>query len=1395
MESALQTARKSPTSRIVKSGEKGMSMQKAAPMAVHIPKPIPHNQIKVGRRDDSFEREANTTADRIMSTGYILPGAGSGGMGGAGSGGMGGAVATRTAGAAVAARTAGTGGTASAYGAHGSRTGTNLNPTREAVVQRKSQSQRMTVVPSSIISDEKKLQRKTSSSSGSDHQELPPKFYTTLQASQGGGHGLNTTTANFMNTAFHTDFSQVRIHTDAGAIKMNEQLHSEAFTHKNHIYFNSGKYQPESHSGKHLIAHELTHVVQQGYAGKGVSTDQQIQPSWLSAIGNAIDAAEDFVSDTIQAGIHKFLQVASQVIQKAPGYKALRVVLGHDPITGEQVAFNGHNFIEAGLDLIPYGKKIGEKLNELGALQQAEQWIDTKVSQAKELLGTIAGKISSFIRNIDLDQLKSPIKLLEHAASLIADGILAVTHFALTAGIELVNIIKKFLLKLLVNFIQKNTRLYPLLTVILGHDPVTGLEVTKNGTTILNAFILISEDGEQQKAEMLENGAFQKAAKWIDGAITLFSGAYQEVITGFHTIWDNASIEYLINPFDTFQKIYNIFLPPISRVLKFIGQVAITILKFIKDALKKKITTEAKKHQGYPLLTVLIGEDPFTGESVPRSIENLMHGFMSLMDNGEEQFKQMKESGAIARAEKQINTAVDALHFTKEYIVGLFMKLWNSFSIKDLFHPFEAFIKIVATLLAPIKRLIAFVVEIIKIAVHVILEIMQFPFDLIESIMSKVKQAFDTIKKDPVGFLKNLLRAIKEGFTQFFRNIGRHLLDGLKAWLASELKDAGVTAPTDFSFKGILGWVLDTLNITLDTVWKKIEKKIGAEKVAKVKAMVDKLDGAWTFIKDVQQRGLIAVWEKIKEKLSNLWDLVLDFIKGWMIDKIIEKVTVKLLSMLDPSGIMAVVNSTIAIYKAIQSAIQYLTRMLKILNTFVGGILEIAKGNIKSAAGFLEDSMAQGIPVMIGFLANQVSLGGIGKKVGEMIEKVREKVDGAIQWIVDKAWQIGGPLLIKIIDFVIAIGDKVEGAWEKAKAMAKSGVDKGKALGKAGIAKVKEAGKGLFSSVVKWWTMRQDFNDTEGAPHHFSFSGEGDKAQLKVASTERYMDKALDILKGSQDNFTPAQKKAYKKNIDKAESLNEKIKKMIPIVQDKNYKTSYTDLKQLAAIDKQRNKDIAKLQAQMMKLGAVMAKLMPLMPEVISSSGTKNALKEILLVVNMSDFFSGNGTDNQLTKLTESTINYLPKKAENSKQETEEPKKFIEKLDKNEYKKIAMPAKPRPFYLGSTPKKESTCGVKVIERMEKQGKYKTVKEGNLPTPRFLDTRNPLPAWLSPSQADMGHIVDAVLWWNAVGRFGVGGNKVEKFMNDSDNYELEESSHNRSDGASLGSDNNYKPPVS
>jgi hypothetical protein len=66
-----------------------------------------------------------------------------------------------------------------------------------------------------------------------------------------------------MESAFSTDFSDVRVHTGAPAERLNRDLHAHAFTHGTDIYFNAGQYQPDTDAGKHLLAHELTHVVQQ----------------------------------------------------------------------------------------------------------------------------------------------------------------------------------------------------------------------------------------------------------------------------------------------------------------------------------------------------------------------------------------------------------------------------------------------------------------------------------------------------------------------------------------------------------------------------------------------------------------------------------------------------------------------------------------------------------------------------------------------------------------------------------------------------------------------------------------------------------------------------------------------------------------------------------------------------------------------------------------------------------------------------------------------------------------------------------------------------------------------------------------------------------------------------
>jgi hypothetical protein len=101
-----------------------------------------------------------------------------------------------------------------------------------------------------------------------------------LQQSKGNGSSLPVDLRGNMESQFGADLGGVQIHTDSSAVQMNKGLGAQAFTNKNDIYFNEGKYNPASKSGQHLLAHELTHTIQQGAvpvnSGQGQSEEPNI---------------------------------------------------------------------------------------------------------------------------------------------------------------------------------------------------------------------------------------------------------------------------------------------------------------------------------------------------------------------------------------------------------------------------------------------------------------------------------------------------------------------------------------------------------------------------------------------------------------------------------------------------------------------------------------------------------------------------------------------------------------------------------------------------------------------------------------------------------------------------------------------------------------------------------------------------------------------------------------------------------------------------------------------------------------------------------------------------------------------------------------------------------------
>ena len=108
------------------------------------------------------------------------------------------------------------------------------------------------------MEEEEAMQTKPDGSS-----QASPALSQRISGSQGRGQKLPASTAQEMSSAIGHDFSDVTIHTDQKSAEMNRSLGAQAFTHGQDVYFNEGKFSPDSSSGKHLLAHELTHVVQQ----------------------------------------------------------------------------------------------------------------------------------------------------------------------------------------------------------------------------------------------------------------------------------------------------------------------------------------------------------------------------------------------------------------------------------------------------------------------------------------------------------------------------------------------------------------------------------------------------------------------------------------------------------------------------------------------------------------------------------------------------------------------------------------------------------------------------------------------------------------------------------------------------------------------------------------------------------------------------------------------------------------------------------------------------------------------------------------------------------------------------------------------------------------------------
>lgn len=143
--------------------------------------------------------------------------------------------------------------------------------------------------------EEVSFQTKPAQVSPTNTLSAPPGFAQALAHTKGSGSPLPPQTRAQMEQTIGADFSQVRLHTDEKAAQMSDSVQAQAFTHGQDIYFNAGKYQPNTLSGKRLLAHELTHVTQQSQGN--------IVRRFIGKVWKGIKKGAKWVGNKIKKGV------------------------------------------------------------------------------------------------------------------------------------------------------------------------------------------------------------------------------------------------------------------------------------------------------------------------------------------------------------------------------------------------------------------------------------------------------------------------------------------------------------------------------------------------------------------------------------------------------------------------------------------------------------------------------------------------------------------------------------------------------------------------------------------------------------------------------------------------------------------------------------------------------------------------------------------------------------------------------------------------------------------------------------------------------------------------------------------------------------------------------------
>ncbi|MET9014047.1 hypothetical protein ABZX74_24480 [Streptomyces olivaceoviridis] len=265
--------------------------------------------------------------------------------------------------------------------------------------------------------------------------------------------------------------------------------------------------------------------------------------------------------------------------------------------------------------------------------------------------------------------------------------------------------------------------------------------------------------------------------------------------------------------------------------------------------------------------------------------------------------------------------------------------------------------------------------------------------DLLMGILAKAAAAITKIIKDPIGFLGNLVRAVGAGLQQFVSNIGTHLQSGLVSWLLGTAVKAGIEIPSRFDLKGIIQLIASLLGLT----WANIRARITRKGVPD--QAMNTVEQSVPVAKALATEGPAGAVNEIQAEVGDLKSTILEELKSYLIPTVIIAGITWIISLLNPAS--AFVRAVKGIIDIVTFIVTQGAQIVQFVNAVLDAVVAIANGGSAGVPKMVETALAASVPLLIGFLASLLGIGGLANKIRQVFQKVARPVNRAIDKVVD----------------------------------------------------------------------------------------------------------------------------------------------------------------------------------------------------------------------------------------------------------------------------------------------------------------------------------------------------------------------------------------------------------